>query len=153
VREFATAFMLVSDLIEIPHEKLADWIALIGSAVAYLFFAMVVFYGLRIFVTRTRMRALGNLMAALVLVAGLVGYFEVFVALDTVTFGKAVSSALGQTPGARNPPLLTRLSKERARSVRGPYGPIELRRIGFYLLPAIAVAGAAIITARPEPSA
>ena len=136
--------MLVSDLIEIPHEKLADWIALIGSAVAYLIFAMAIFYGLRIFVTRTRMRTLGDLMAALVLVAGLVGYFEVFVALDAVTFGKAVASALGQTPAASNDALLTRLSKERARSVRGPYGPIELRRIGFYLLPIIAAAAAAM---------
>jgi hypothetical protein len=136
--------MLVSDLIEIPHEQLADWIALIGAAIAYLIFAIVVFYGLRIFVTRTRMRTLGNLMAALVLVAGLVGYFEVFVALDTVTFGKAVSSALGQTPAAGNDALLTRMSRERARSIRGPYGPVELRRIGFYLLPIIAAAVAAM---------
>ena len=140
--------MLVSDLIEVPYEKVADWIALIGAAIAYLIFAIVVFYGLRIFVTRTRMRTLGNLMAVLVLVAGLVGYFEVFVALDTVTFGKAVASALGQTPAASNDALLTRLSKARARGIRGPYGPIELRRIGFYLLPIIAAAVATMFVRR-----
>jgi hypothetical protein len=137
--------MLVSDLFEVPYEKLADWIAIIGSAVAYLIFAVVVFYGLRIFVTRSRMRLLGNLIAALVLVAGLVGYFEVFVALDTVTFGKAVAKALGKTPAAGNDALLMRLSKERARSIIEAGGPIELRRIGFYLLPVIAAAGAAMI--------
>ncbi len=137
--------MLVSDLIEIPHEKLADWIALIGAAIAYLIFAIVVFYGLRIFVTRTRMRTVGNLTAALVLVAGLVGYFEVFVALDAMTFGTAVASALGQTSAASNDALVTRLSKERARRIRGPYGPIDLRIIGFYLLPVIAAAVAAMV--------
>ena|SRR6266496_1542447 len=136
--------MLVSDLIEIPHEKLADWIALIGAAIAYLIFAIIVFYGLRIFVSRTRMKTLGSLMAALVLVAGLIGYFEVFVALDRVTFGHAVAAALGQTPAGSNNAVVKRLSEERARSIRGPYGPIELRRIGFYLLPVIAAAVAAM---------
>ena len=136
--------MLVSDLIEIPHEELADWIALIGAAIAYLIFAVVVFYGLRIFVTRTRMKALGNLMAALVLAAGLLGYFELFVALDAVTFGRAVTSALSQTPAGGNDALFKRLGEERARSIRGPFGPIDLRRIGFYLLPVIAAAVAAM---------
>jgi hypothetical protein len=146
--------MLVSDLFEIPHEKLADWIALIGSAIAYLILAIVVFYGLRIFVTRTRMRLLGNLIAALVLVAGLIAYFEVFVALDKVTFRQAVVSALAQTPAGRNDALLDRLTEERARSVREGYGPIELRRISFYLLPIVAVVLAAmIVTPRRAPSA
>src|SRR6266705_1340127 len=118
VREFAAALMLVSELFEIPHEKLADWIALIGSGVVYLIFAIVVFYGLRIFVARTGARLLGNLMAALVLVAGVMGYFEVFVALDRITFRQAVVSALGQTSAASNDALLDRLTEERARSVR-----------------------------------
>jgi hypothetical protein len=137
--------MLVSDVFEVPYEKLADWIAIIGGVIAYLIFAIAVFYGLRIFVTRTRMRLLGNLIAALVLVAGLVGYFEVFVAIDTVTFRRAVVAALGQTPAAHNSALLTRMSNERARSVIEPGGPIELRRIGFYLLPVVAAGLAAMI--------
>ena len=145
--------MLVSDLIEIPYDHLADWIALIGAAIVYLLFAIVVFYGLRIFVTRTRMKVLGNLIAALVLAVGLVGYFEVFVALDTVTYRKAVTSALGQTPAASNDALLTRLSAERARSIREPFGMIDLRRIGFYLLPVVGVALAGmLVTARRAPS-
>jgi hypothetical protein len=146
--------MLVSDLIVIPHEKLADWIALIGAAIAYLIFAVVVFYGLRIFVSRTRMKILGNLIAALVLAVGLVGYFEFFVGLDSMTFGRAVTSALAQTPAGHNDALLKRLSEERARSIREPFGPLDLRRIGFYLLPVIAVMLAAmLVTARPMPSA
>ena len=132
--------MLVSDLMEIPHEKLADWIALIASFVAYLVFAMVVFYGLRMFISRTGMRLVGNLIAALVLVVGLVGYFEVFVALDRATFSRAVVAALGQTLAGRNDSLLQRLADERARSIIEPGGPIELRRIGFYLLPVVAAA-------------
>ena len=140
--------MLISDLIEIPHEKLADWIALIGAAIAYLIFAVVVFYGLRVFVTRTRMQLLGNLIAGMVLAAGLLGYFEVFVVLDGVTFGRAVTHALGQTPAGHNDALLKRLSEERARTIRGPYGPIDLRRIGFYLLPVIAAAVAAMTGSR-----
>jgi hypothetical protein len=154
VREFFPAFMLVSDLFEVPHEKLADWTALIGSFVAYLVFATVVFYGLRIFLLRTRMRLLGYLFAAMILVAGLVGYFEVFVALDRATFSQAVVTALGETSAGHNNALLKRLTDERARSMIEPGGPIELRRIGFYLLPVIAVMLAAMIaTARPEPSA
>jgi hypothetical protein len=137
--------MLVSDVMEIPYEKLADWIALIGSAIAYLIFAIVVFYFLHRFVARTLMKTVGNLIAALVLVASLVGYFEVFVALDTITFRHAVVNALGQTPAVGNDELMNRLSKERARSIRGPHGPIELRIIGFYLLPVIAAAVAAMI--------
>src|SRR6266567_3770668 len=105
--------MLVSDLLEVPHEKLADWIALIGSSVAYLIFAIAMFFGLRVFIARTRMKLLGNLLAAFVLVAGLVGYFAVFVALDRATFSRAVVDALGQTPAANNDALLTRLSDER----------------------------------------
>ncbi|HEY8181163.1 MAG TPA: hypothetical protein VII32_02905 [Thermoanaerobaculia bacterium] len=141
--------MLVSDLIEIPHEKLADWIALIGAAIVYLVFAIIVFYGLHIFVSRTRMKILGNLFAALVLAAGLIGYFELFVALDAVTFGRAVTSALSQTPARSNDALFKRLSEERARSIRGPFGPIDLRRIGFYLLPVVA-AGVAAMTVRTK---
>jgi hypothetical protein len=146
--------MLVSDLIEIPYEKLADWIALIGAAIAYLIFAIAVFSGLRIFVTRTRMRLLANLIAALVLVVGLVGYFEVFVALDRATFSRAVVAAFGQTPAGRNDPLLQRMTDERARSINQPGAPIELRRIGFYLLPVVAVMLAAMFArARRAPSA
>jgi hypothetical protein len=146
--------MLVSDLIVIPYEKLADWVALIGAAIAYLIFAIVVLYGLRVFVTRTRMKVLGNLIAALVLAVGLLGYFEVFVALDSMTFGRAVTSALAQTPAGRNNALLKRLSEERARSIRGPFGPIDLRIISFYLLPVIAVMLAAMtVRARRAPSA
>ena len=48
--------MIISDVIEIPYAELADWIALIVSALAYGAFAMAVFYGLRVFVNRTRMR-------------------------------------------------------------------------------------------------
>ena len=142
--------MLVSDVFEVPYEQLADWTALVGAAIAYLIFAVAVFYGWRVFVTRTRMMLLGSLIAAMILVAGLVGYFEVFVAIDAVTFGRALTSALGQTPAAHNDALLTRLSNERARSIRGPYGPIDLRRIGFYFLPIVAAALAAMI-ARREP--
>lgn len=137
--------MLVSDLIEIPYDELADWIALAGAAVAYLIFAIAVFYAMRIFTTRTRMQVVASLIAAVVLVVGLIGYFETFVAIDTATFGKAVTSALGQTPAAHNDALLKRLSSERARSIRGPSGPIDLRRIGFYLLPVIGVALAGMI--------
>jgi hypothetical protein len=140
--------MLVSDVFEVPHEKLADWTAPIGSAVAYLIFAMVVFYGLRIFFTRTRMRLLGNLIAAMVLVAGLVGYFEVFVALDGATFSRAVAAVL---PRAGGEAQLARLSNERARSIRDAGGAIESRRVGFYLLPVVAVAFAAmLVRARTE---
>jgi hypothetical protein len=146
--------MLVSDLIEIPYEKLADWIALIGAAIAYLIFAIVVFHGLRLFVLRTRMKVLGNLIAALVLVVGLVGYFEVFVALDRATFSRAVVAAFGRTPAGRNDALLQRLTDERARSIIQPGAPLELRRIGFYLLPVVAVMLAAIFArARRAPSA
>lgn len=146
--------MLVSDLLEVPHEKLADWIALVGSAIAYLIFAIVIFYGLRIFVTRTRMRLLGNLIAALILVVGLVGYFAVFVALDTATFSRAVVAVL---PHVGSDEQLERLSKERARSLIEAGGPIELRRVGFYVLPVIAALTAAmivrVVTVRPAPSA
>ncbi len=133
--------MLVSDLLEVPHEKLADWIALVGSAIAYLIFAIAIFIGLRMFVTRTGMRLVGNLVAALLLVVGLIGYFAVFVALDTATFSRAVVAVL---PHVGSDEQLERLSKERARSILQPYGPIELRRIGFYLLPVIAAAIAAM---------
>ena len=140
--------MLVSDLIEIPHEKLADWIALIGSCIAYLIFAFAIFFGLRVFIAKTRMKFVGNLLAALVLVAGLLGYFAVFVALDTATFSRAVLDAFRHTPASHNDALLTRLSNERARSIIEPYGPIELRRIGFYVLPVVAAALAAITAPR-----
>jgi hypothetical protein len=146
--------MLVSDLIVVPHEKLADWTALIGSFVAYLAFATVVFYGLRIFVTRTRMRLLGDLFAATILVAGLVGYFEVFVALDRATYSQAVVTALGDTSAGHNNALLKGLTDERARSMIAPGGPIELRRIGFYLLPVVDVMLAAMLVRdRPAPNA
>ncbi len=146
--------MLVSDLLEVPHEKLADWIALVGSAIAYLIFAIAIFIGLRMLVTRTRMRLLGNLIAALILVVGLVGYFEVFVALDAATFSRAVVAVL---PHVGSDEQLERLSKERARSLIEAGGPIELRRVGFYVLPVIAALTAAmivrVVTVRPAPSA
>ena len=140
--------MLVSDLIEIPHDKLADWIALIGAAIAYLFFALAIFYAYR----RVRMRLLGGVIAALLLIVALVGYFEIFVAIDRVTFGHAVTSAFAGTPAGGNDALMDRLAGERARSIRGPGGPIDLRRIAFYLLPVLAAAVAAMIV-RPRKGA
>ncbi|HEX9492003.1 MAG TPA: hypothetical protein VGA33_01960 [Thermoanaerobaculia bacterium] len=140
--------MLVSDLIEIPHAALADWVALIGSAIVYLMWATIVFFGSRVFVKRTGMRALSNLLAALLLVAGLVGYYEVFVMLDRATFAQAVRAAL---PGVRRGDTeLTRLSNNRARTILAEEGPIVPRRIAFFLLP-VAAAAIAVAIAPPAP--
>ena len=137
--------ILISDVIEIPYEKLADWIALIGSALVYGAFAIGVFYGRRLFATRTRMRVLTDLLAALLLVAGLTGYFEVFVAIDKITYRRAVVSAFRGTSAGRNDPLLDQLVEERARSVRGSFIPIDARRVAFYVLPLAAVVVPALL--------
>jgi hypothetical protein len=139
--------MLVSDVIEIPYEKLADWVALIGSAVAFLIWATVVFAGFQLFVRRTRMRVLGTLLAASMLVVGLVGYFVVFVALDSATFSHAVdASFLGPPRTQQLAADLARLTRDRARTIR--IGPMEARRIGFYVLPAVAAVVASVVSLR-----
>jgi hypothetical protein len=135
--------MLVSDVFEIPHEKLADWIALTGSALVYLILAVAVFGGLRLFVRKTGMRVVGDVVAALILVAGLAGYYETFVALDTVTFSHAVDAVLPHTGGDAQ---RKRLSSDRARGIRED-GPADARRVGFYVLPVVSVAFGALIVA------
>jgi len=140
--------MLVSDLIEIPHAALADWVALIGSAVIYLMWAVAVFLASRAFVKRTGMRALSNLLAALMLVAGLTGYYEMFVILDRATFAQAVRAALPVI--RRGDTELTRLGNNRAHTILAEEGPIVPRRIAFFLLP-VAAAAIAVAIAPPAP--
>jgi hypothetical protein len=129
--------VLVSDLIEVPHEALADWTALIAAAIVYLIFAIAVLLSVRAFIARTGMPLLGSLAGGLVMAAGLAGYFAIFVAVDSATYGHAVNSALGRNPAGEDHEL-TRLSRERARSILG-IDPMDARRIAFYGLPLAAV--------------
>jgi len=138
--------VLVSDRIEVPHEALADWIALIAAAIVYLIFAVAVLLGARAFVRRTRMPLLGSVVAGVVIAAGLAGYFAVFVAVDGATYGSAVNSALGRKPAGEDHEL-TRLSRERARGILG-IDPVDARRLGFYCFPIVAVGFAVAIVHR-----
>ena len=138
--------MLVSDLIEVPHEALADWTALIAAAIVYLIFAFAVLLGAHAFIRRTQMPILGSFMAGLIIAAGMAGYFAVFVAVDSVAYARAVNSALGRNPPGEDREL-TRLSRERARSVLGIY-PMDARRIAFYCFPIVAAGFAVAIVRR-----
>jgi hypothetical protein len=138
--------ILINDYYEIPHVRLADWIAMIGSAVAYLIFAIVVFGGLRFFVRRTRMRLLGNVIAVLFLVAGLVGYWVVFVTLDSATYTRAFKAAeVAHRPVPDEEARLKWWANERARSIFLQRPWIKPSRTGFDVLPVVAVALAAML--------
>jgi hypothetical protein len=138
--------VLVSDLIEVPHEALADWTALIAAAIVYLIFAIAVLLAVRAFVQRTQMALLGTILAGVVIAAGLAGYFAVFVAVDGATYGRAVNSALRRNPASEDHEL-TRLSRERARGILG-IDPMDARRLGFYCFPIVAIGFAVAIVHR-----
>jgi hypothetical protein len=147
--------MLVSDAIVVPHEVLADSLALVGSAVAYWVWVSVVFAGVSSLIAQTRMIVVARVVGSLLILFGLVGYFRLFVEFDSVAYAYVVTSAVGPPVTSQMERSLAELCHERARSILPRDGRLyiaDARLVAFCVLPLLAIGGAAAAVRRFWPA-